>query len=85
MGSCNHHILLPYILFIPWQDLDEASRKSAEEEVQKWVVDLLGGRVVYIVSGTAPTSPEVLNFLTRIVGVAVIDIYGSTVSRKDND
>lgn len=40
----------------------------------------MGARLVFIMSGTAPTSPEVLKFFSDVVGVGVIDLYGSTVS-----
>ena len=67
------------------QDLEGEARKAAEEEVKQWIIESLGGRVLYIMSGTAPTAPEVLNFFRDVVGVAVLDLYGSTVSYRVKD
>jgi len=47
----------------------------------RWAVESLGSRVCFAVSSTAPTSPEVIKYFTDIVGVPVIDLYGSTVSQ----
>lgn len=52
---------------------------AVEKEVRQWVRDeVLGGRLYSILSGTAPTAPEVIQFLRETCDAPVIDGYGST-------
>ena len=54
-------------------------RGAAEEQVMAEMRrSFLGDRLVYVVTGTAPTAPEVASFLERCFEVPVIDGYGST-------
>lgn len=46
--------------------------------VLKRIQQRLGGRVKLIVSGAAPLSPTVLDFLKRVCGAYVVEGYGQT-------
>lgn len=54
-------------------------RRASEGEVMEAMRrSFLGDRLVYLVTGSAPTAPEVLSFLERTFEVPVYDGYGST-------
>ena len=46
--------------------------------VLKRIQDRLGGRMKLIVSGAAPLSPAILQFLKRVCGAYVVEGYGQT-------
>jgi long-chain acyl-CoA synthetase len=46
--------------------------------VLKRIQERLGGRVKLIVSGAAPLSPSILQFLKRVCGAYVLEGYGQT-------
>jgi long-chain acyl-CoA synthetase len=46
--------------------------------VLKRIQERLGGRVKLIVSGAAPLSPTILEFLKRVCGAYVVEGYGQT-------
>ncbi len=58
----------------------EVVRRGASEDqvMAEMRRSFLGDRLVYVVTGTAPTAPEVASFLERCFEVPVIDGYGST-------
>src|SRR6185437_15893335 len=58
----------------------EVVRRGASEEqvMAEMRRSFLGDRLVYVVTGTAPTAPEVATFLERCFEIAIIDGYGST-------
>ncbi len=50
----------------------------ATEVMEEMARSFLGDRLVYLVTGTAPTAPEVFAFLERAFQVPVFEGYGST-------
>jgi len=46
--------------------------------VLKRIQERLGGRVKLIISGAAPLSPTILDFLKRVCGAYVVEGYGQT-------
>jgi fatty acid CoA ligase FadD9 len=60
-----------------------ARRQARGGDIEAEVIDemrgtFLGDRLVYLLTGSAPTAPEVSAFLTRCFDVPVVDVYGST-------
>jgi fatty acid CoA ligase FadD9 len=58
---------------------DDATRPRVEEDLMRQMRgSFLGDRLIFVVTGTAPTAREVVTFLERCFDVPVIDTYGST-------
>lgn len=60
-------------------DADEAARERIAGEIMAEMRGrFLGDRLLVVLTGTAPTPPEVVDFMKRCFVVPVIDGYGST-------
>ncbi len=58
---------------------DEAARARIEDEIiGEMRGSFLGDRLVYAMAGTAPTAPEVRDFIERCFEIPLFDTYGST-------
>lgn len=58
---------------------DEAGRGRIEEEViAEMRGSFLGDRLVYALAGTAPTAPEIHDFIERCFEIPLFETYGST-------
>ena len=58
---------------------DEAARRAVEAEVlQEQRQYLLGGRFIFAMTGSAPTSPELKAWVESLLEMHLIDGYGST-------
>jgi fatty acid CoA ligase FadD9 len=54
------------------------SRDAEAEVMEEMRRSLLGDRLLYLMTATAPTAADVRAFLTRCFDVPVVDMYGST-------
>ncbi|OIN79930.1 carboxylic acid reductase [Mycobacterium malmoense] len=58
---------------------DEAARRAVETEVlQEQRQYLLGGRFIFAMTGSAPTSPELKEWVESLLEMHLLDGYGST-------
>lgn len=58
---------------------DSQARKAVEEEVlEEQRQYLLGGRYIFAMTGSAPTSPELRNWVVSLLQMDLLDGYGST-------
>ena len=58
--------------------LSDDARARVEHEITAEMRTFLGDRLVFGLTGTAPTAPEILAFLERTLETPIIDAYGST-------
>ncbi|HVJ94108.1 MAG TPA: AMP-binding protein, partial [Labilithrix sp.] len=59
-------------------DLEEERKRTGERIMASMRDTFLGDRLLLVITGTAPTPPEVVSFLERCFEVPVVDGYGST-------
>src|SRR6185437_9000468 len=58
---------------------DGADQKTAESQVLTELRDeLLGGRFIFAMTGSAPTSPELRSWVESLLEIHLVDGYGST-------
>jgi len=58
--------------------LNQDSFSPFAERIFRPIRDMFGGRLQYILCGSAPLSPSVRSFLEAVLGVYVIEGYGLT-------
>ncbi|APR83696.1 Long-chain-fatty-acid--CoA ligase [Minicystis rosea] len=58
--------------------LADDARERMAAEISAEMRSFLGDRLVYGLTGTAPTAPEIVSFLERSFEIPIIDGYGST-------
>lgn len=70
--------LVPRVCELLYQRAEAIRERSAGHDFEHLRNQLLGGRVVAAVTGSAPLSPELRDFMQSLLGFSLMDGYGTT-------